>query len=200
MGRNSVKRMGNCGGSGQIGPALLFFLLLLMSFSASAQNERFYIRLSGLVTDFYTADPLRNVLVRVLKDSLPHAEVITTKQGFYEFQLDRGALYTVWFSRDDLVTKHVRIDARDVPVFPDVPFYEMDVQMTMFPWIEGMDYSLFDQALGEASYKHSVRNLSWNVEYTERLRPHLAEAMKTYDKLQRKYKPSQQRKPPVDRL
>lgn len=177
----------------------LLLLFLLLPLYSQAQQQRFHIRLYGLVTDYFSGDPMKGVLVRVLKDSLPIAEVTTRSTGRYEFFLDRGAVYTVWFSRDELVTKHVRIDAREVPVFPDVPYYEMDVQMTMIEWFEGIDYSVFDEPLGEALYKHSVRNLNWNLEYTESRRPLIAETMKDYEKLVKKYRPKKSYRPP-DRL
>ncbi|MBK9273073.1 MAG: hypothetical protein IPM49_00850 [Flavobacteriales bacterium] len=180
--------------------SMMLLVMLLTGLAAQAQRERFYIRLYGLVTEYFTGDPEKGVLVRVLRDSVPLDETVTRSNGTYEFLLDRGAIYTVWFSRKDLVTKHVRIDAREIPVFPDVPFYEMDVQMTMIQWIEGGDYQVFDLPLGEALYKHSVRNLSWNVEYTERIRPQVAEAMDAYEKLVRKYRPAERRRPAVDRL
>ncbi|MBL8010886.1 MAG: hypothetical protein JNJ64_09780 [Flavobacteriales bacterium] len=179
---------------------LLLLVVLLTTTSAHGQRDRFYIRLYGLVTEYFTGSPEKGVLVRVLRDSIPLDETVTKSNGTYEFLLDRGAIYTVWFSRQDLVTKHVRIDAREIPVFPDVPYYEMDVQMTMIEWIEGGDYQVFDLPLGEALYKQSVRNLSWNVEYTERIRPQVAEAMDSYEKLVRKYRPTGKRRPPVDRL
>ncbi len=170
---------------------------LLACPEAMAQRERFHIRLHGHVTEYFTGAAEKGVLVRVLRDSLPMAEWETRSNGQYEFLLDRGSVYTVWFSRRDLVTKHVRIDARNVPVFPDVPFYEMDVQMTMVEYVEGVDYAVFDQPLGEALYKHSVRNLSWDVEYTERIRPRVAQAMDAYEKAIRK---GRRRRVTVDRL
>ena len=148
---------------------LIVVLLLGLSVSVvRAQPERFYVKLYGIVTEHWSGEPMKGVLVRVLKDSLPLDQNVTGRSGRYAFYLDRGAVYTVWYSKEGMVTKHVRIDATQVPVFPDVPFYEMDVQVTLFPWIEGIDYSIFDRPLGLASYKHSVRNLSWNVEYTSR--------------------------------
>ena len=179
---------------------VMLLVVLLTCVSVHAQRDRFYIRLYGLVTEYFTGNPEKGVLVRVLRDSIPLDETVTKSNGTYEFLLDRGAIYTVWFSRQDLVTKHVRIDAREIPVFPDVPYYEMDVQMTMIQWVEGGDYQVFDMPLGEALYKQSVRNLSWNVEYTERIRPQVAEAMDAYEKLVRKYRPAEKRRPPVDRL
>ena len=74
-----------------------------------------------------------------------------------------------------------------MPSYPDVPFYEMDVQMTMVDWINEFDFTVFEQPLGEASFKQSVRNMSWDIEYTERMRPMLAKVMDEYEKTYRGY-------------
>lgn len=144
--------------------------------------DAFYIRLYGLVTDHFTGAGMKGVQVRLVKDSIERETVITASNGKYEMYLERGYDYLVWFHRDDLVTKHVRIDARDIPLFPDVPFYEMDVQMTMIQWIEGFDFSAFDMPVGMAVYKHSVRNLNWDIAYTEGRRSALAKVMVQYER------------------
>jgi hypothetical protein len=81
-----------------------------------------------------------------------------------------------------MVTKHVRIDARDIPLFPDVPFYDMDLQITLFQWIEGFDFTLFDAPIGMAAYKHSVRNLNWDIAYNDAMRPKAQKLMVAYEK------------------
>ena len=80
------------------------------------------------------------------------------------------------------MTKHVRIDARDIPLFPDVPFYDMDLQISMFEWIDGFDFEAFGSALGMAAYKHSVRNLNWDIDYTDQRRPEIARVMILYER------------------
>lgn len=157
-------------------------LTVLAGLCLSTQAHAFHIRLYGLVTDHFTGDGMKGVQVRLVKDSIDRETVITASNGKYEMFLERGYDYLVWFHRDDLVTKHVRIDARDIPLFPDVPFYEMDVQMTMIPWIEGFDFEAFDMPVGMAAYKHSVRNLNWDIAYTERRRPILAKVMVQYER------------------
>lgn len=155
---------------------------VVLGLGTGASAQRFYVKLSGVVTDHFSGSPMKGVLVRVLKAGKAEKEFTTRGDGKYEFQLDRGWRYAVWYSHEGSVTKHVNIDTEEVPPYPDVPFYEMDVQMTLFPWIEGFDFSAFDQPLGEASYKASVRNMSWDVEYTERLRPILSRVMDEYEK------------------
>ena len=142
----------------------------------------FYIQLHGEVTDYYSGDGMKGVQVRLVKDSVERETVITSWNGKYEIFLERGYDYLVWFYREDMVTKHVHIDAREVPLFPDVPFYEMYLQMTMVKWIEGFDFAAFGTPLGMAQYKHSVRNLNWDVDYTEQRRIELARAMIMYDR------------------
>lgn len=149
---------------------------------ASLPVSAFYIHLHGVVTEYATGEGMKGVQIRLVKDSVERETVITPWNGTYELYLERGYDYIVWFHREDLVTKHVRIDAREIPLRPDVPFYDMDMQMTMFPWIEGFDFSIFDQPVGMAEYKHTVRNLNWDIDYTERLRPEVARVMTHYER------------------
>lgn len=166
------------GGLARIVRALALAAVLLTG--ASTEADAFYIQLHGVVTEYFSGDPLQQVQVRIVKDSIERETAFTTRNGRYEFFLDRGYDYLIWFHKPGMVTKYIRIDAREIPLIPDVPFYEMYVQMTMFVWLDGMDYSLLDQPVGMAYYKHSVRNLSWNIEYTDQLRPQVLRLMEEY--------------------
>jgi hypothetical protein len=153
--------------------------LLPFPFAASA----FHIHLYGLVTEHFSGAPMGGVQVRLVKDSVERETVKTGNNGRYEFYLERGYDYQVWFHREDLVTKHVHIDARSIPLFPDVPFYEMDVQMTMIAWIPGFDFTAFGGPVARASYKHSVRTLSWDVEFTDARQQELQRVMVHYERV-----------------
>lgn len=144
--------------------------------------QRFTVMLGGKVTELFSGDPMKGVLVRVLKARQEDQQKITRSDGRYAFTLERGWKYEVWFSRKEMVTKHVIIDTREIPAYPDVPFYEMDLQMTLFPWIANVDLSIFDEALGLAAFKASVRNMSWDMPYTEQMRPVFAKTMDEYEK------------------
>lgn len=165
----------------------LLFLLCTSLLAGNSDAQRFYVKLSGKVTSHFEGDPVKGVLVRLLKAGKQEAEKITRSDGTYEFTLDRGWRYSVWFSKQGKVTKHINIDTEEVPAYPDVPFYEMDVQMTIVDWISEFDFSAFEQPLGEASFKQSVRNMSWDIDYTERMRPVLAKVMDEYEKTYRGY-------------
>lgn len=145
----------------------LLFLVFLIAMFFPTEGQGFYIRLHGLVTEHFTGDAMKGVQVRLVKDSVDRETIITSSNGKYELFLERGYDYQVWFHRADLVTKHVVIDAQEIPLFPDVPFYDMDLQMTMFTWLDGFEFELYAGPVAKAEYKHSVRNLNWDVDYTK---------------------------------
>lgn len=162
-------------------------LLLFLAIGGPVHGQRFSVVLSGKVTEMYSGDPMRGALVRVLKAGQQEAQVFTRGDGRYKFELERGWKYEIWFSRRNMVTKHVVIDTREIPAYPDVPFYEMDLQMTLFAWIKDVDLSLFEEAIGLAAYKPSVRNMSWDMPYTNQMRPVFSKVMDEYEKTHRGY-------------
>lgn len=158
------------------------FVVLLLAFQVPGTVTAFHIRLYGIVTEHFSGDAMKGVQVRLVKDSIERETYITSGTGKYEIFLERGYDYVVWFHRKDMVTKHVHIDARDIPLFPDVPFYEMDLQITLFNWIPDFDFGVLDVPIGMAAYKHSVRNLNWDIAHTDAMRPKVARMMVLYEK------------------
>lgn len=158
-----------------------------MPLSVIVSAQQFTVRLSGEVTDYFSGEPIKGALVRVLKAGQADEQTTTKRDGKYAFTLERGWKYEVWFSKKDMVTKHVLVDTREVPAFPDVPFYDMDLQMTLFTWQPNMDFSLFNDPLGLANYKASVRNMSWDTPYTEQVKPVLSKMMAEYEKTYQGY-------------
>lgn len=165
--------------------ALVLGLTLLPAKEACAQ--RFSVILSGQVTELFSGDPVKGALVRVMKAGEEDQQRITRGDGRYKFELERGWKYEVWFSKKHMVTKHVVIDTREIPPYPDVPFFEMDLQMTLFPWLADVDLSAFEEALGMAAFKPSVRNMSWDMPYTTQMRPVFSKVMDEYEKTYRGY-------------
>ena len=141
-------------------------LIYTLIFSVVCHAQAFFINLHGLVTEYESGMPIRNVLVHV-SSSDQTMDVVTKKDGSYAIALKRGIDHRVYFSKKGMVTKYVNINALNVPEYPDVPFYDMDLQMTLFGIIEGVNYSFFDKPVARAEYKHSTRALNWDNEYTK---------------------------------
>ncbi len=160
---------------------------LVLGPAMEVHAQRFNVKLSGQVTELFSGDPVKGTLVRLLKAGQEDQQKVTRGDGRYALILERGWKYEVWFSKKNMVTKHVVIDTREIPPYPDVPFYDMDLQMTLFPWVADLDLSPFEEALGSAEYKASVRNMSWDMPYTEQMRPVFSKVMDEYEKTFRGY-------------
>lgn len=165
---------------------LTIMAFLFMGFLQPCEAQKFHIQISGEVTDYFSGEPIKGVLIELESDN-KHLDILTKRDGLYGFRLDKDAYYHLTFSKKGLITKRVDIDAMEVPQFPDVPFYDMDIQMTMFDTIPDFDFSLFRSPLGIASFKKSTRNMSWDNEYTDRMGISLDSIMKEYKKEYRGY-------------
>lgn len=160
---------------------------LFLGPASEAHAQRFNVKLGGKVTELFSGDPVKGALVRLLKAGQEDQQKVTRSDGQYDFILERGWKYEVWFSKKNMVTKHVIIDTQEIPPYPDVPFYEMDLQMSLFPWVADLDFKPFEEALGMAAYKAKVRNMSWDTPYTMEMRPVLSKLMDEYEKTFRGY-------------
>lgn len=161
---------------------IIAFLILVAAMLAPLSGQAFHILLHGVVTDHFTGEPVKGITVVLVKDCIERESVTTPWNGRYELYLERGYAYEVHYKRPGYVTKFVSIDATEIPLFPDVPFFEMDLQMSMFEAIDDYDLSAFDTPVGRAEYKHSVRNLNWDVEYTQARRTELIRVMIGYER------------------
>ncbi len=143
----------------------MVWLLCAVGFPKS--SSAFYIHLHGIVTEHFSGDALKGVQIRLVKDSVDRETVITGGKGEEGGLPGRGDDLSGWVYPAAPRGKAGGIYARKIPLFPDVPFFDMDLQMTMFTWIDGFDVSLYMEPVGRAEYKQSVRNLSWDVEHTK---------------------------------
>lgn len=141
-------------------------LILALIFSFACHAQAFFINLHGLVTEYESGSPIKNVLVHIVSADQT-VDLVTKKDGSYSVHLKRGADYRVYFSKKGMITKLVNINAVNVPLHPDAPFYDMDLQMTLFEAIDGVNYSFFEKPVAKAEYKHSTRALNWDNEYTK---------------------------------
>ena len=142
--------------------ALLPILLLPLLSSA------FYIELKGQVIEHFSSDPLKNVYVRVYADGAQRFFKKTKGNGKFKFNIERETVYTIEFHMEHMVAKMVQIDTRDIPAMTDVPFFQIELEIDLFPYIDGLDYSVFREPLGKAKYDNSLKNISWDKLYARK--------------------------------
>lgn len=147
--------------------------LAAWALSASAVE----LRLHGEVTDHTTREPLGEVLVRVYRNGVKERAFHTGAGGKYTVPLDREGDYIIRFSLPGHVTKCYAVDTHGDEWQGDTREVTVDVEMTMFEQVEGMDFSLFDLPMGLARFCPTTGFLKWDKDYEEHIRPEVDRVM-----------------------
>src|SRR5690606_9856370 len=159
--------------------AFSLLLLIMAALGAHAQIDNVYVY--GTVKDYNTSKRLDGITVSVYKDGALHSSVVTSANGKYEFNLDYGYEYKLLFDKPGMVGKNVVINTRQTPEEERIGGLAMNVEMTLFQDIAGIDYSLLQQPIGKSKYDPSTNMLAWDLEYTEQMRAELNRLQKEYD-------------------
>lgn len=148
----------------------LFFLCSLFSWAVN-------LRLHGEVTDHSTRTPLGEVLVRVYRDGVKERAFTTGPGGRYTVELERGGQYVIRFSLPGHVTKCYAVDTHGPAWEGDHREISVDVEMTLFESVPGLDLSFFDMPMGLAYFSPTTGYLSWDKEYEARIKPEVDRLM-----------------------
>ncbi len=162
-------------------PLRTFFVLLLLlsGLYANAQVDNVYVY--GTVKDYNTSKKLDGITVTVFKDGAKLSSVVTSANGKYEFNLDYGYEYKLLFDKPGMVGKNVSINTRSIPEADRVGGLAMNVEMTLFADIPGIDFKLLQQPIGKSKYDPTTHMLAWDLDYTEQIRAEMTRLLKEYD-------------------
>lgn len=147
-------------------------LLALCLLALNADAARLHLK--GQVTDALTREPIANALVRVYRDGVKVQAIETNGSGRYDVVLDNGADYVIRFSSPGRVTKCFGIDTHGPEWAHDRNVTPVEVEMTLFEHVEGLDLSFFDMPMGLARFTPMTGFLSWNKAYEERIQSEAA--------------------------
>ncbi|HMN04548.1 MAG TPA: hypothetical protein PKD45_02385 [Flavobacteriales bacterium] len=159
-------------------------ILIASAFSVSAQVDNVYVY--GTVKDYNTSKKLDGIVVTVFKDGVKSNSVVTSANGKYEFNLDYGYVYKIVYEKAGIVAKNVSIDTKGIPETDRAGGLAMNVEMTLFQDIPGIDYSILNQPIGKSKYDEKAGMLSWDLAYTEQMRAELNRLQKEYDEKKKK--------------
>ena len=158
---------------------MLIGMLVLAVLPVSAQVDNVYVY--GTVKDHSTAKKLDGVVITVFKNGAKLTEVVTNASGKYEVNLDYGADYKLVYGRSDLVNKNITIDTRNIPEEERLGGHGMNIEMTLFSQLPGVDFSILDNPIGKAKYDGATGEVTWDLEYTNQIRNEIARLMKAYE-------------------
>ncbi len=159
--------------------AILLPVLLFAPFLLQAQVDNVYVY--GTVKDYTTAKKLDAVTVAVYKNGVKLTETVTSANGKYEFNLDYGSDFKIVYSKAGIVSKFINIDTRNIPEEERAGGHGMNVEMTLFNELPGVDFSILQQPIGKAKYDAASGDVTWDLQYTDQIRSELARLMKEYD-------------------
>lgn len=145
---------------------LILSCLLVTAFQALAVQ----LRVHGSVTDLLDRSPLAGVEVRVYKDGIKQHVISTGSNGAYEVLLDNNASYVIRFMQAGRVTKCFAVTTEGGAWADDKRVMDLEVEMTLFRPVEGVDLSWFDLPMGMARFQPMTGHVSWNADYERRIR------------------------------
>ncbi|MCA1752759.1 MAG: hypothetical protein LC670_13420, partial [Flavobacteriales bacterium] len=138
---------------------VLGFLCLLSISVAFGQDD---LNVHGVVSDAMTSSKISGVTVTVHKDGQKLDEFTTRGNGKYEFYMNVGSSYALYFEKSGFVKRSIEIDARGIPEEVVGAGIIMPTDMSMFaitPAMEDSDLSIFDKPIGKASYDAAEADL-----------------------------------------
>ncbi len=158
---------------------LSFLFALFISLSFYAQDEPF-LELSGIVADADNGKKLDGVNINIIADGASESNFYTDG-GKYYYQLKFGKNYMVVYSRTGYVTKKLNINTNGVPPEKQNKIKDLEIEMTLFEKIQGMDYSLLNQPIGKSAY-NGKDEIAWDFAYTSQMNQKIEALIAEYKK------------------
>lgn len=153
----------------------LCFLALLAAIPI--QGSAAQLRVKGVVTDLDTRQPLKGVFVRVYRNGKVVDQFHTGADGQYNVRLENGGELALRFSMHGRVSKCFSVDTQGPEWEGDTKVVSVDIEMTLFERVPGVDFSVFDMPMGRARFTPMTGYLKWDKTYEEWIQPKVAEVM-----------------------
>lgn len=158
---------------------LSFLFAILISTLIFAQDEPF-LELSGFVADADNGKKLDGVNINIIADGTSESNFYTDG-GKYYYQLKFGKNYMVVYSRTGYVTKKLNINTNGVPPERQSKIKDLEIEMTLFEKMQGMDYSLLNQPIGKSAY-NGKDEIAWDFAYTSQMNQKIEVLIAEYKK------------------
>lgn len=155
----------------------LHLLTSLLAFGLASATWAVELRVHGLVSDHRTREPLQEALVRVYKNGEKQHVFHTGPGGRYSVRLDNNAHYVIRFSAPGRVTKCFTVDTSGPAWADDKRATDLEVEMTLFEPVDGLDLGWFDMPMGMARFTPMTGHIAWNADYERRIRPEVDRLM-----------------------
>lgn len=169
---------------------LLFFSLFTSAVTAQKKStqdapakppQEYFLDMEGLVK---VGQSRGKAVIKVFKDSTVFLTTESDKHfGKCRFKLPLGSIYVIEISRENYVTKKIKIDAR-VPDLKRKDFnfrFEVDI----FEYIPKLNYDILKRPIAEIEYNVPGDVFLYDAEYTNKINKELKKLYYDYYMLQK---------------
>lgn len=159
--------------------ALLIGTLLAFGAKGYTQGELYIF---GVVKDYTDGKRLGDITISAWENGRKVDTYVTSGNGKYEFFLDLGREYEVKFEGKGLVAKKVYMDSRNIPEEDVGAGFSMNIEMSLFQEVEGLDVSVLDKPIGKANYNPNTGALEFDFAYTQEIKDELSRLMRDWER------------------
>ncbi len=175
--------------------ALAFFIAESINVNAQIDlpNVNFaksIITISGRVNE--EGQELQNANVLLLNNNIPVTQITTDEIGGFSFTLNTNNQYMLVFSKSGYVSKKILVNTENVPINTSILRSGIDVEL--FREIDGVDFSILNQPIGEFFYSPYKKNIDYDKNYTNSIREQLEALQNAISNRQRQIKEEQKNK------
>ncbi len=143
---------------------MLAGLLLLLSTAVVAQDWDF--KVSGKVEK--AGKKLDGAIVTLYQGSSMVKQVTTSSSGKFDFTLMPNSDYMITVTKSGHITKRFSFNTRNVPdERGKAGFAGMDMTISIFDALKGVDYSILNQPLAKVKYETSEEDFDYDKAYTQ---------------------------------
>lgn len=160
----------------------IWILALLAFFSYSEIRAQGELYIFGVVKDYADGKKLENVKITAYQAGAKVDEYTTSGNGKYEFFLELGQEYELSFNRPGWVSKKVYMDSRNIPEEDIGAGFSMNIEMSLFEEVEGLDIKILEQPIGKAKYNPNTGAIEFDFEYTQKIKDELNRLMSDWEK------------------
>lgn len=148
---------------------LLFLGLAFALGSSEAFAQSEILHIYGTIKDDKTMKKMEGVRITVKQNGQEYDAVTTTGNGKYEFKVPLGYAYLLSFSAESYVAKKIDINTKGVPAEDMVGGFQLNMDLSLFLYIEGFDTTILDQPIGKAAFDPIKNSVDFDFDYTNRI-------------------------------
>ena len=156
--------------------------LLLLCLNISAQEDDLFVY--GVIKHTETLKKLDGVKVEIYQSGSLFDNLTTSASAKYEFTVPLGYNYEIKFSKDDMISKKVEFDTRNIPEEDRRGGFKSNMDMTLFDHVEGFDTSILDRPIGKAGFDEIENAITFDFDYTARVQQMIDDEFDRLDNLE----------------